>query len=305
MATHHFRANLFHNTFGSHEPVLRVAPGDTIITELLDSGGIDAAGVQRASSPNPQTGPFFVTGAEVGDTLVVHFDAMMPNRAQGWAFDHLAPNVVDPEAVPTYSWGGRERVRATWIVDGDRVRLAETVAGIGRLELPLAPMIGAFGVAPPLAQAISTMTSGSYGGNMDYRGFRAGTTVYLPIFTPGALFMIGDGHALQGDGEISGTGIEISFTVQFTLDIRRGGNIGWPRGEDAEWIFTVGNARPMDQALQHATTEMLRWLGDDYQLDSRAAGLLLSSCVRYDVGNVYDPAYTIVCKLPKAVLPAR
>jgi acetamidase/formamidase len=107
---------------------------------------------------------------------------------------------------------------------------------------------------------------------------------------------------VQGDGEIVGTGIETSFEVEFTVKVVKGKRIAWPRGESPTHIFTVGNARPLDQAVQHATTEMLRWLADDYELDARAAGILLGQCAEYDVGNVYDPAYTMVCKVSKQVL---
>ena len=116
---------------------------------------------------------------------------------------------------------------------------------------------------------------------------------------------VGDGHAVQGAGEIVGTGIEVSFDVQLTVHLLKGHRIDWPRGENTDYIFTVGNARPLDQALQHATTEMGRWLADDYGLDMLAASILLGQCVEYDVGNVFDPAYTMVCKVPKRVLPAR
>ena len=113
---------------------------------------------------------------------------------------------------------------------------------------------------------------------------------------------MGDGHAVQGDGEILGTGIEISFDVQFTARVLKGKLIGWPRGENAREIFTAGNARPLDQALQHATTEMFTWLQEDYGLNAVEAGLLLGHAVRYEIGNVFDPAYTVVCKVEKAAL---
>ncbi|MBV9643750.1 MAG: acetamidase/formamidase family protein, partial [Verrucomicrobia bacterium] len=122
------------------------------------------------------------------------------------------------------------------------------------------------------------------------------------IFVSGGLLHVGDGHATQGDGEIVGNGIEISMEVQFTVRLIKGKLIGWPRGENAEYIFSVGNARPLDQAVQHATTEMLRWLKEDYGLDVISASLLLGQCVKYDIGNVFDPAYTMVCKVPKALL---
>src|SRR5690606_17518960 len=149
-------------------------------------------------------------------------------------------------------------------------------------------------LAPPRQQAISTATSGEYGGNTDYRGFVAGTTVYFPVFEPGALLFLGDGHAAQGCGEIVGSGIEISMRVRVTVDLIPGKTIGWPRGENPDFIFTVGCARPLDQCVQHATTEMLRWLQQDYGLDALGANLLLAQCVRYDLGNMFDPAYTMV-----------
>jgi acetamidase/formamidase len=178
-------------------------------------------------------------------------------------------------------------------------------ASLPELTIPLDPMIGCFGVAPRNHQDISTATSAEHGGNMDYRGFREGVTVYFPVFVPGALFHIGDGHAVQGDGELAGTGVETSFEVQFTVQLLKGKTIRWPRGENEDYIFTVGNARPLMQAVQHATTEMLRWLKEDYSLDMAAASLILGQCVEYDVGNVFDPAYTMVCKVNKRWLKAK
>jgi acetamidase/formamidase len=122
------------------------------------------------------------------------------------------------------------------------------------------------------------------------------------VFVPGALFFIGDGHALQGDGEVIGTGIETTFEVEFSLDLIKGKNAGWPRGENDWFIFTVGNGRPLDQALAIATTEMVNWLEADYGLDAQAASVLLGLVGEYDLGNVFDPAYTMVCKLPKRAL---
>ncbi|HEX5505184.1 MAG TPA: acetamidase/formamidase family protein [Thermomicrobiales bacterium] len=300
MATHQFRPTHYHNAIGAHEPVLRVAPGDTVVTTTVDAGGGDASGARVTTPGNPQTGPFYVEGAEPGDTLVVHLDRLDPNRDTGFTATTLAANVVDPEFARELPEGGSMQ----WRVDRAR-GLATPLApepGLGGLAVPLAPMLGCFGVAPPRGQAISTGTSAEHGGNMDYRGFRAGVTVYFPVFVPGALLHVGDMHAVQGDGEIVGTGIEISGEVQFTVDLQKGKQIGWPRGEDEEYIFTTGNARPLDQALQHATTEMVRWLTADYGLDARGASILLGQCVVYEVGNVYDPAYTMVCKVAKRVL---
>jgi amidase len=300
MATHHFQPTHYHTVIGSHPPVLHIANGDTVITTTVDAWGKDASDTEVTSRGNPQTGPFYVDGAEPGDTLVVELDRISPNRASGYTRSVVAPNVVDPSFVRQLP----ESDVVEWRIDnkGGTASLLKKDTKLRNLTIPLAPMLGCFGVAPSKGQAISTDTSGEYGGNMDYRGFVAGVTVYFPVFVPGALLHVGDGHATQGDGEIVGTGIEISMEVQFTVRWIKEKRIRWPRGENQEYIFTVGNARPLDQAVQHATTEMLRWLGEDYGLDTVSASILLGQCVEYDLGNIFDPAYTMVCKLRKALL---
>jgi amidase len=297
---HHHTPTHYHTALGPYEPVLRVQSGDSLVTTTVDARGFDHRREQVTPRGNPQTGPFFVEGAEPGDTLVVQLDRIWPSREYGWCGSSVAANVVDPGYVKQLP----DAPLAEWHVD--RTAGTATLVGpeskLGRLTIPLEPMLGCFGVAPPRKQAISTATSGEYGGNMDYRGFVAGTTVYFPVFEPGALFFLGDGHAVQGCGEIVGSGIEISMDVQVTLRVLKGKTIGWPRGENAQHIFTVGCARPLDQCVQHATTEMLKWLQQDYGLDPLGANLLLAQCVRYDLGNMFDPAYSMVCRLAKKLV---
>jgi acetamidase/formamidase len=305
MATHHFKPERYYTALGTVEPVLHIANGDTVLTTTVDARGQDASGEQVTPGGNPQTGPFYVEGAAPGDTLAVHFDRLWPNRRQGFTNVVLAANVVDPwyvrEMPKDDGWSGEWEID----LDGGTATLVKPETKLGRLTLPLRPMLGCFGVAPWGGQAISTATSAEHGGNMDYKGFAQGATVYFPVFTEGALLFVGDGHAVQGDGEIVGTGIEISFDVQFTVNVLKGKRIGWPRGENETHLFAAGNARPLDQALQHATTEMTRWLQQDYGLDALGAHILLGQCVEYDVGNVFDPAYTVVCKVAKSLLPQK
>ena len=298
---HRFQPTHYYTTMGGHEPVLRVQDGDTIITTTVDARGHDASGAQVTPRGNPQTGPFYVEGAAPGDTLAVQIERITPNREHGWNSTVLAAHVVDPGYVKEFPEG----ILADWRVDVARgtATLVEPATKLGALTIPIRPMLGCFGVAPKGGQALGTGTSAENGGNMDYRGYCVGATAYFPVFVEGALFSLGDGHAQQGDGEILGSSIEISMDVQVTLRVLKGKQINWPRGEDAEWIFSVGNARPLDQALQHATTEMARWLQEDYGLDARGAHILLGHMVRYDIGNVFDPAYTVVCKVPKSMLP--
>lgn len=302
MATHRFRPTSYHNVIGTAEPCLRVADGDTIIADTLDAAGLDMNEAQAWERGNPMTGPFFIEGAEPGDTLAVRIDRLTPSRATGWTYSPLAVTVLDPAAIADRP----ASARAVWDIDATAgtVRLREAPKGLEDFAPPLQPMIGCFGVAPARGQALSTATSAQNGGNMDYRLFAPGTTAWFPVSVPGALFYLGDGHACQGDGEIVGTGIETSFEMQVTFRVLKR-TITWPRGETAEDIFTVGNARPLDQALQHATTEMQRWLGEDYGLDARAASHLMGQVVRYDVGNVFNPAYTVGCRIAKRWLTKR
>ena len=167
--------------------------------------------------------------------------------------------MLDPGS-PTLPADLPERIE--WAVDaGAGCAAPLEVPGLERWRLPLAPMIGCFGVAPERQQAISAATSDRHGGNMDWNGFRAGVTALFPVFEPGALFSLGDVHAVQGDGEIVGTGIEISADVVFRVELLKGRAIGWPRAQSPAFIAALGNARPLDQCVQHATTEMLRWAG--------------------------------------------
>jgi acetamidase/formamidase len=303
MTTHRFVPTEWHNVLGTLPPAFTVASGDTVITETLDAWGYDKDGVHRQPGPNPMNGPIFIEGAAPGDALRVEIVRMTPNRATGFTRSSLSANVVDPEAVRDLP----SREAAYWSIDrqAGTAQLDPPVEGLEHFVLPLDPMIGCFGVAPSMGQAFSTATSAENGGNMDCRRFGPGATVWFPIAVEGALFFLGDCHAVQGDGEIVGTGIETSFEVEVRLTVEKGRKLVWPRAENAEDIFSVGNARPLDQALQHATNDMFNWLTSDYGLSKTAASHLMGQVVRYDVGNVYDPAYTMICRIPKKWLPSK
>lgn len=306
MPVHHFRPTRYYNNLAAYEPALRVADGDTVVVTTVDARGYDERREQVAEWVNPMSGPVYVEGAEPGDTLAVRLERITPNRSFGWSSGMLAPNVVDPDFVHELPWPEGDRLGyMSWEVDVEAgtATLVAPETALGRLALPLAPMLGCFGVAPAGGMAISTATSAENGGNMDYRGFVAGVTAYFPVSVPGALFFLGDMHAIQGDGEMAGTGIEISGEVQFRVEVQKGRKIRWPRGENETHIFACGNARPLDQATQHATTEMARWLVEEYGLDAVGAQTLMGQVVEYDLGNMFDPAYTMVCKMPKRWLP--
>ncbi len=306
MATIRFEPDRYYNTLGAHPPVVSIRPGARVETTTVDARGVDHAEQTRAHGPNPMTGPFFVEGSQPGDTLQVKIRKIVPNRSRGWSRRVIASHVLDPEYLRTVFGEEAVTTLVDWLVDAD--------AGTARIKkmdgdsdfpvVPLRPMIGCLGVAPANGVNASTATSGLHGGNMDYVGVCEGATLYFPVAVSGALFFLGDVHALQGDGEITGTGIEISSDVTFEVDVVRGWHQTWPRGEDAEYLFACGNVRPLDQAIQHATTEMSRWLCEDMEADLSRVHTMLGQCVQYDLGNVYNPAYTMVCKVARTDLTA-
>ena len=304
--THRFAPSTFFNTFSfAHPPALRIKPGDRVITVTIDAFGFDANERQVASAPNPQTGPFYVEGAEPGDMLVVTLNRIEPNRGTARSATLLAPYAVDPAFLR--STAERQARQEIWTIDKAKGVARTTSSDLrpGALEVPLLPMLGCVGTAPRNKEAVSTATPGSFGGNMDYAGMVAGVKVMLPVYEPGALLFIGDGHARQGHAEVVGTGLETSMEVEFTVDLIKGKTIGWPRLENDDYILVVGSERPLLQAFQHATTELLRWLMSDYGFDERTASMLMGQAVEYEIANVVDPHFTVVAKIRKAHLQRR
>jgi acetamidase/formamidase len=301
--THRFIPTQFYNTVsGTHPPALRIRPGDRVVTKTIDAAGTDWDGKPVANGPNPQTGPFYVEGAEPGDTLVVTIDRIEPNRASAYSGSLLAPYTVDPADLASRT--DRDARRVTWTIDKTRgVARLDATDVHAALELPLRPMLGCVGVAPARKEAISTATPGTWGGNMDYAGLVAGVRIMLPVSEPGALLFIGDGHARQGEGEVAGTGLETSMDVEFTVNLLKKKTIGWPRIETDTHIIVLGSARPLLESLQHATSEMLRWLRADYGFSERGASTFMGQAMEYEIANVVDPSFTVVAKVRKALLP--
>ena len=304
--THRFTPQTFVTTYSfAHPPVLRIKPGDRVVTKTIDAAGVDWDGKSVAGAPNPQTGPFYVEGAEPGDMLVVTFEKIEPNRATAYSASLLAPYTVDPAAINARV--DREPKRMIWNIDKTKgiAWIESPDLTPSRLELPLRPMLGCVGVAPARKEAILTSVPGAFGGNMDYAWLNAGAKVMLPVNEVGALLFIGDGHARQGEGEVAGTGLETSMDVEFKVDLVKNKAIGWPRMETATHIIVLGSARPLLEALQHATSELQRWLIADYGFSERGSSMFMGQAAEYEIANVVDPSFTVVAKIPKALLPRR
>ena len=155
MAIHHFEPTVYHTAIGAHEPVLHIESGDTVFTTTVDNAGYDATDTQVTERGNPQTGPFYIESAEPGDTLSVHFDRIVPNRSMGRTAMVVAPHVLDPHYVASEMPEGG---LAEWHVDVEKwtATLMTPETQLGRLTLPLEPMVGCFGVAPPRGQALNS-----------------------------------------------------------------------------------------------------------------------------------------------------
>ncbi len=303
--THRFIPERFYNTFSfAHPPALRIKPGDRVITRTIDAGGVDWDGQTRAPGPNPQTGPFFVEGAEPGDVLVVTIEKIETNRATAYSSSLLAPYAADPAAIAARQ--DREPRRVNWRIDKAAGTATLDEAGLTpAISLPMRPMLGCVGVAPARKEAWSTATPGAYGGNMDYAGVTAGVKVMLPVNEPGALLFIGDGHARQGEGEVVGTGLETSMDVEFSVELVKAKTIGWPRIESETHLMVLGSARPLLQALQHANSEMQRWLTADHGFTERSAQIFMGQALEIEIANIVDPNFTAVAKIRKDLLPKR
>jgi len=304
--THRFTPTQFYNTWSAaHPPALRIKPGDRVVTKTIDAGGVDWNGQTVAMGPNPQTGPFYIEGAEPGDMLVVTFEKIETNRAMAYSGSLLSPYATTPQAIGART--DREARRLTWTIDKAKgvARLDQGEVQPGGLELPLRPMLGCVGVAPRGKEAIATSTPGAWGGNMDYAWMNAGVKLMLPVNEPGALLFLGDGHARQGEGEVAGTGLETSMDVEFTVDLVKKKNIGWPRLENETHVMVLGSARPLLEAFQIATAELQRWLMTDYGMTERGAQTFMGQATEYEVANVVDPSFTVVAKIRKTMLPRR
>jgi amidase len=303
--THDFEPSAFHLYFSSKvAATLRIHPGDTVRTWSVDAGGTDPKGVRRSAGGNPQTGPFYVEGAMPGDTLVVRLNRVRLNRDWAQSGSRVVGRALEPGALAGLKWD--DSFASRWRLDTARnvARLDSPTPALANLTIPLQPMLGCIGVAPPGEWAVRTTDSGNFGGNMDYNQIREGTTVYLPVYHPGALLFLGDGHAAQADGELTGDALETSMDFEFTVDLIRDRSFGHPLAENGEFLISIGIGGSLDQALQQATSGMMRWLERDHKLGASEAAMLLGFALEYDVVDLVGTQVSVAAKMPKATLGA-
>jgi amidase len=297
---HDFTPTVFHRQFSAaNKPVLTVAPGDTIHTTTVDAGGTDERGVARVLGGNPETGPFYIETAVPGDTLVVHLTRLRLNRDWAMSDDAIVDRGLDSNLAVKMKDGGKQ-VRWHLDLQHGTATLDKPGEHLTRYSVPVRPMLGCVAVAPSSAQAPpGTGDSGRWGGNMDFNEIVDGATVYLPVNVPGALLYVGDGHALQGDGELNGNALETSMDVEFTVDVVSGKRIPGPRVESGTHIMAMGLEGSLDDAFRAATANMAQWLANDYKLTASEVAEVIGSAAEYKVSEVADRNAGIVLKINK------
>lgn len=293
----------YSNTFTADlPPALIIQPGDVVSTRTIDSGGVDENGRVVALYGNPQTGPFFVVGAKPGDVLAVHIRRLALNRDYADSLDGVAGRAMSL-GLASRSAGLGQRVR--WRLDraAGTARLEEPPERLKDYVVSVRPMLGGVGVAPDFGFAAqSAGDTGRWGGNMDFNQLGEGATVYLPVFQPGAMLFLGDGHALQGDGETTQWALETSLDVEFSVQILPARPLAAPRIETADRITVLGQASSLDEAVRAATGAMIQWLEQDYGLTVSEASLILGTTAEYRVATLAGRNAGLALSLDKDVL---
>jgi acetamidase/formamidase len=252
---------------------------------------------------NPVTGPVHVIGAQPGDTLAVHLVSLTPLGEVG--FSSTFPHFGALTGTATTAMLHPPLEERVWRYDLDHER--GTVRYSARasdytVELAMAPMLGTMGVAPAHGEVRASIVPGVHGGNLDTPLMRAGTTVYLPVGMPGALLAVGDGHALQGDGELCGVAVEVPMDVTLVVDVLSGILTPTPRLEADTKLMSIGVARPLEDAYRAAHADLVRHVAALTGLDELDAYQLLSQAGGAQIGNVVDAEYTIAASIDTALL---
>ena len=298
-------------TFGPAEPVAHVKAGGVLEANSLDCFG---NALQKPGDPfslikidNPLTGPFFIDGAEPGDTLVVHILDLQVDSKQGVGTfapgfgaanaTHYTP-MLETKPLPERAW--------YYPIDAEKKLITfQATDSDFKVQFPLKPFLGCIGVAPASGEARSSLVPAEFGGNMDAPEVSPGNTLYLPVNVKGALFYFGDGHAAMGDGEVAGSAVEVPMRAKFRIELVKGKSTGWPRFENEREIMTAGIYRPVDDAVRIAVVEMVHWMHREYGLSELDAYELFSKVGKLHLTEMVDPNYVVVASVEKKYLPGK
>jgi len=296
--------------YASVPPVAHLKPGDILDTNTLDCFGnvIQKPGdtLSMVKGDNPLTGPFFIDGAEPGDTLAVKIVDLQVDSNQG--VGAFVPDFGALNATSYTAMLNPPLPVKIWFYPIDHASNTATFQALDSnfsTKVPLHPFFGCIGVAPAGGEARSSIVPAEFGGNMDSPEASKGNTVYFPVNVAGALLYMGDGHAAMGDGEVAGTAIEVPLHARVQVDVIKGRKINWPQFENDDAIMTVGAYRPLDDCLRIAYTELVAWIHKDYGLSELDAYELLSEVGKIRLNEMVDPNYVVVASIEKKYLPPK
>lgn len=286
---------------GANKPALTIFPGDVVHTWTADAGGVDAKGVRHRGGDS-NIGPFYVEGALPGDTLVVHLLKVRTNRSTA----HQGTRINAHAVTAAYLVGAQYNPA----VDGDWTLLPDKGIAVPthpsehmkNYSVPLKPMLGCISVAPAGDEQFRGGDLGPFGGNMDYNDNVEGTTLYFPVFHAGALLGMGDGHAAMGDGEVTGSALETSMDVDFSVEVIPGDSSGQVRAATKDYLIAFGVTGSVPDSIQMATSQLANWIKKDYKLTDSEVAILFASTLKYDITELVDSKYNVVAKVPKSVL---
>lgn len=295
-----FTPSVYYREFTSAvAPVLRINQGDTVSTESVDAVGFDKTGTKVTERGNPLTGPFYIEQAAPGDVVAVTITSLSLNRAYATTLNALIPKMMEKK-IAMKTWRSAKLVK--WVLDtinmmGTADPQFERLKG---MSLPLHPFLGCVGVAPE-GKGLSSGGTGECGGNIDFKYVTRGATVYLPVFHPGALLFLGDGHAAQGDGELNGDALETSMRFSFTARvIKQAANVlPTPMIEDADYLMVLGMANTLEEAMRTATMKFSAWLQLEYGFSQQEASQVIGPAVEYRIPKVAATQVEVAAMLHK------
>lgn len=288
--------------YAGNKPGIHIFPGDIVHTWAPDSAGMDKNLKRVALGGDATIGPIYVEGALPGDTLVVHLIKIEPNRKTA----RQGSRIQQFGVTPAYNLAAKydQRFNGEYQLDNATgiAVLTDPTPALKNFKVKMNPMLGCIAVAPPGFEAMTGPHLGVFGGNLDYNGTLSGTTMFFPVFHPGALFGFGDGHAAMGDGEVTQTGLEVSMAVDFSVEVIKGYQTQGVREEDPDYLISFGVAGSLQEALKASTAQLATWIKHDYGLSDSEVALLLGAVMKIEVTELVDPEFDVVTKVPKSSL---
>lgn len=302
----HFKPTAYYKRF-SHKtpPVLKIMPGDTLHSESVDALGFDKTGTRITERGNPLTGPFYIEGAMPGDIVAITLTKVALNRTYATTLEGFIQRCLPKKVIESVEGTNAKLVKWTLDTQTGYAYPQSKHEHLHDFKVPLRPFMGCVGIAAPLEHKEPlSFFAGPYGGNMDFSKVTQGATIYLPVFHPGALLYLGDGHAVQGDGELNGDALETSMDFSLVVKLIKPGKskIDFPRIENAEHLIAVAMDKTLEEALKKATLGLLEWLQQDYGLSLKEATQVIGTSIHYRIPSLAGPKYEVAAMLEKKVL---